>query len=193
MYTVPSFSLCKGSHPNVKAPGCTNTFSKHKSLMFTEICRPANKYAIRTGTLFNLLPTDILHIIVIWLVGLEYRKNLNAAVSKVNILCSTILRIDANQSWVHNISFRNLYNCHSTKYEWVDRYNIKCVWGRSFTWSNINTAETSKSYQDISYSCIITVKLIYSCIYSRFLWMHTHWTWYPAITGMHYYHTCISR
>ena len=98
LYTVPSFSLCKGSHPNVKAPGCTNTFSKHKSLIFPEICRLANKCAIRTGTLFNLLPTDILHIIVIWLVGLEYRKNLNAAVSKVNILCSTILRIDANQS-----------------------------------------------------------------------------------------------
>ena len=58
--------------------------------MLMDIGIQTNKRTIRKGVLFRLLLMNILNIIDMWPVGLEYCENLNAVVSKIKIPCNLI-------------------------------------------------------------------------------------------------------
>ena len=48
------------------------------------------------GTLFDLLPIDIINVIYLWLVGLKHRENFTAAMAQLNIPQTAILIINVN-------------------------------------------------------------------------------------------------
>ena len=84
---------------------------------------PGYNMCNKKGTLFDLLPTDILNIIDIWIFGLEYSINLKAAAKRINGLHNTILHMDTYQN-------RLLAIYYMTRYEWAYRRykNSKCDW-----------------------------------------------------------------
>ena len=93
----------------VKAQEHTATFPYHKSATLPETGSLEKKHEIRKGALFNLLSTDILHVIYMWIVVLEHRVNLNSVMERLNISCNTVLSVDSNHSWGHTTSKRGIY------------------------------------------------------------------------------------
>ena len=69
------------------------------------------------GTLFDLLLTDILHNIDMWLVGLEHQEKPNGVMAQINRPQNTVLFVEINQGWKCTVLLGNLSNYHSTKSE----------------------------------------------------------------------------
>ena len=66
--------------------------------MFPDIGHPDKKCTIVKGTLPKLLPMHIIHIIDMWIIGLEHCKNFNAVVKRINIPHNPVLYVDTNQA-----------------------------------------------------------------------------------------------
>ena len=56
-------------------------FPKRTATTLLEGGRPEKIHTIDKGTLFNLMPTDILNVIDIWIFGIEYIINIKAIVT----------------------------------------------------------------------------------------------------------------
>ena len=124
-YTIPIIAWCKGVPPAVQALVRTATLSRHKSDMFPDTGCPEKKRSIRKGALLNLLTTDILQIVDMWLIGIEHHKNLNSVVAKINGPINLVLFVGVNQALEFIIFFRNFSRYHLIKYQWAYRRYVK--------------------------------------------------------------------
>ena len=113
-----------------RAPGRTATLSKHKNTMFLDTACPEKKFALRKGSLSDLLPMDMIHNIFMWLVRLKHRKKLNAVLLQLNSPPNYVLCIDANQAWKSTLSFGNLNLSLSNQYEWANI--LTNGWGKKY-------------------------------------------------------------
>ena len=104
----------------VGAPGRTATFSKRKHIMLLETSHLENKRAFVKRALSDLLPTDIIHTIDMWLVGLKNCAKLNAVVAQINSPRNTVLRINYNRACKITLLFGNLSFYSPTQYKWSD-------------------------------------------------------------------------
>ena len=144
-----------------------------------------NRRAIIKGDLFNLLHTDIIHIIYMCLVVLEHYDNLESVVKCINSPHSPILRVDSNHIWGSAIFFGKLFCCHPIKYEFPDRRYHKYGWEQ-----HIHVVK----HKNILINQVISINIVYPSynfhklytqyIDSRFLCTHTRFTCCPVITGI---------
>ena len=120
----------KSSPPTVKSPVCTATFPNRTDDMLPETGRPEKRHTIKKGTFFDLLPTDIIRIIDIWIFGTENIIKFKAAVMRINRPRNPILCVYANHIWGCNIFFSNFSHYHMIKFKYADRCYDKFGWGQ---------------------------------------------------------------
>ena len=76
-----SWCNCKPNPTKVNAQGRAATFPNYTDAALPKKDRPTKICAIKKGNLFNLMPTDILNVIDMWFVGLEYHDKVKDLVA----------------------------------------------------------------------------------------------------------------
>ena len=83
---------------NMTAPGHIADLSTRKHILLTDMERPSKKLANSKAKLFDLLPEDIINVIVLWLVITEHNEKFTSVLERLTIPCNTFLHIKANQA-----------------------------------------------------------------------------------------------
>ena len=91
-----------------KAPVRASTFPKCSDDKLLEKGCPEKICAIKKGTLSYLLPTDILNVMYMWIIGIEYHDKLKALVMQINNQLNTVLRVPTYHNWVCIMKFGNM-------------------------------------------------------------------------------------
>ena len=73
----------------------------------SECLSPVQETCTQQRALFYLLPTYIINVIDLWLVGLEHSKKFTTVMAKINSPCNPILRVDTNQALERMLFLRN--------------------------------------------------------------------------------------
>ena len=71
----------------------------------------------------------IINVIGMWLVRIDHRNIIKAAVTQINSLWNTILSLAANHNWERTILFGKFSNFNTIRYEWADRHYLKEKYG----------------------------------------------------------------
>ena len=128
---VPS-NACRNWKPYItKATGHKPIISEPPTAALLEDEGPIKTTKLENGTVFYLLPIDIVNVIGDWLTGLENYEILNPIAEHIKFPCSLVLRIHKHQHWVLYLYFRNNLIYQEKKIHWVDRYFVKttCSFG----------------------------------------------------------------
>ena len=86
--TVPTDAWRNWKPERPKAPGCKHIIPKHPTYILLEDDGPIKRPKLGNGTLFYLLPMDIINVVDDWIIGLEHNKTFNIIVAHIKMVKS---------------------------------------------------------------------------------------------------------
>ena len=66
---------------------------------------PTKRHKLEKGTLFDLLPMDIINDIDYWIIGLEHNDKLQTIVTRIKIPRNPVLRMCSHTHWMAYLLF----------------------------------------------------------------------------------------
>ena len=113
-----------------KSPGRKPITPKHPTAKWLDYCGPTKSTKLENGTLFYLLPMNIINVIDDWLIGLEHYKTLNTIVAHIKQPHSLVLQIGKHKQWITYLYFGNVLIYQENKFHWSVSYYVKTPCGK---------------------------------------------------------------
>ena len=105
--SAPSDICCNWKPESTKALGHKSLILERSTATLLENDGPAKRTELKNGTLFDLLPMDIVNVIDDCLIGLEHCETFKPIVESIKYPCIPVLRMCKNQHLVPYLYFRN--------------------------------------------------------------------------------------